>query len=175
MASTIKPKKGRCKLCPPNFPETYITKDGLCQNHYWSENAKKNAEKKKKNGTAKAKAKTAKDLNVFFASQIPEIPSCCENCGSSLKWQKMNNFKSIIAHILPKRKVGGFPSVATHPKNRVFLCLECHTNMDNKGSDFVKNMKCFDLICERFFEFEHLLSEADKQRLPLHFQNLKNV
>ena len=30
-----------------------------------------------------------------------------------------------------------------------------------------------DLICERFFEFEHLLTEADKQRLPLHFQNLK--
>ena len=162
-------------MCPPNFPETYITKDGLCQNHYWSENAKKNAEKKKKNGTAKAKAKTAKDLNVFFASQLPEIPEKCEECSSSLKWQKMNNFKSIIAHILPKRKVGGFPSVATHPKNRMFLCLDCHANMDNKGSDFVKNMKCFDLICERFFEFEHLLSEADKQRLPLHFKNLKNV
>ena len=68
MASTIKPKKGRCKLCPPNFPETYITKDGLCQNHYWSENAKKNAEKKKKNGTAKAKAKSEKPKK-----QLPKI------------------------------------------------------------------------------------------------------
>ena len=34
-------------MCPPNFPETYITKDGLCQNHYWSENKKKNEGKKK--------------------------------------------------------------------------------------------------------------------------------
>ena len=154
-------------MCPPNFPETYITKDGLCQNHYWKENAKKNAEKKKKNGTAKAKAKTAKDLNVFFASQLPEIPSCCENCGSSLKWQKMNNFKSIIAHILPKRKVGGFPSVATHPKNSMFLCSDCHANMDNKGKEWVQQMNCFPLMIERLKEFVHLVKE--KRELPNDF------
>ena len=47
--------------------------------------------------------------------------------------------------------------------------------MDNKGSDFVKNMKCFDLICERFFEFEHLLSEAEKQRLPFYFKDLLKI
>ena len=84
MASTIKPKKGRCKLCPPNFPETYITKDGLCQNHYWSENAKKNAEKKKKNGTAKAKAKTIKEFKP-----IPKIS----------QKRKIENAKYIVLRI----------------------------------------------------------------------------
>ena len=166
----IKAKEGVCGCCKR---KRLIYSRKMCQSCYWSDNKKKNDEKKKNNGKKAEKLKTAKEMNIFFASQLLEVPDFCENCGGSLRWQKMNNFKSIIAHILPKRKVGGFPSVATHPKNRMFLCSDCHANMDNKGSDFVKNMKCFDLICERFFEFEHLLSEADKQRLPLHFQNLK--
>jgi len=139
----------------------------MCQSCYWKDNEKKNTEKKKNNGKAKEKSKTIKDLNVFFASQIPEIPNDCENCGGSLKWQKQNNFKSIIAHILPKRPVGGFPSVATHPKNRMFLCLECHGNMDNKGKEWVQKMNCFDLMIERLKEFVHLIKE--KRELPNDF------
>lgn len=168
----IKAKEGVCVCCER---KRLIYSRKMCQDCYWIDNAKKNNEKKKNNGKKAEKLKTAKEMNLFFASQVPEIPERCEECGKSLKYQKMNNFKSIIAHILAKRKVGGFPSVATHPKNRMFFCLICHTNFDNKGEDFVPTMKSFPLICERFLEFENELSEADKQRLPFYFKDLLNI
>ena len=157
-------KKGVCVDCNC---ERLIYSKKRCQECYWKNNAKENEAKKKKNGKTAEKKKTAKEMNLFFASQIPEIPDCCENCGDSLRWQKQNNFKSIIAHILPKRKVGGFPSVATNPNNRVFLCLICHHNMDDLGKDFVLKMNCFDLIIERLRKFVHLIKE--NKELPNDF------
>ena len=160
----LKSKEGVCVVC--NCKRLIYSKK-MCQSCYWKDNEKKNTEKKKNNGKAKEKSKTIKDLNVFFASQIPEIPNDCENCEGSLKWQKQNRFKSIIAHILPKRKDGGFPSVATHPKNRMFLCSDCHANMDNKGKEWVQQMNCFPLMIERLREFVHLVKE--KRELPNDF------
>ena len=157
-------KKGVCVDCNC---ERLIYSKKRCQDCYWKNNAKENEAKKKKNGKTAEKKKTAKEMNLFFASQIPEIPDCCENCGDSLRWQKQNNFKSIIAHILPKRPVGGFPSVATNPNNRVFLCLICHHNMDDLGKDFVLKMNCFDLIIERLRKFVHLIKE--NKELPNDF------
>lgn len=157
-------KKGVCVDCNC---ERLIYSKKRCQECYWKNNAKENEAKKKKNGKTANKNKTAKEMNLFFASQIPDIPNFCENCGDSLRWQKQNNFKSIIAHILPKRKVGGFPSVATNPNNRVFLCLICHHNMDDLGKDFVLKMNCFDLIIERLRKFVHLIKE--NKELPNDF------
>jgi hypothetical protein len=174
MGSTIKRKEGVC--CVENCKRPIYSKK-MCQEHYWKDNAKKNQEKKKANGTAAKKQKSAKELNIFFASQLLEVPKYCENnCGSSLDRLKNSKMrKAIIAHILPKREIGGFPSVATHPKNKLFLCLECHTDFDNKGADFAPTMDCFDLMCERFMEFKDQLSESDKQRLPFYFKDLLNI
>lgn len=168
----LKSKEGVCVVC--NCKRLIYSKK-KCQSCYWNDNRKKNNEKNKTNGKAKEKSKTIKDLNVFFASQIPEIPNDCENCGGSLKWQKQNRFKSIIAHILPKRPVGGFPLVATHQKNRMFFCSTCHTDFDNKGAEFATTMQSFGLMCERFLEFENELTESDKQRLPYYFKDLLNI
>ena len=165
-------KKGVCVDCNC---ERLIYSKKRCQECYWKNNAKENEAKKKKNGKTAEKKKTAKEMNLFFASQIPDIPNFCEECGESLKWQKQNMFKSIIGHILPKRKVGGFPSVATNPNNRMFFCLSCHQNFDNKGEDFAPTMNCFDLMCERFMMFENQLSESDKQRLPYYFKDLLKI
>ena len=169
----IKRKQGVCDV--ENCSGQIYSKK-KCQFHYWQQNAKDNAEKKKTNGKAAAKQKNLKDLNVFFASQLLEVPEGCENCGDSLEYLKNSKMrKAIIAHILPKRPVGGFPNVSTHPKNKLFLCLDCHTDFDNKGADFATKMNCFDLMCERFMEFENLLSESDKQRLPFYFKDLLNI
>lgn len=168
----IKAKEGVCVCCER---KRLIYSKKMCQSCYWSDNKKKNDEKKKNNGKKAEKLKTAKEMNIFFASQLLEVPDFCENCGGSLRWQKMNNKKSIVAHLIPKREVGGFPKVATHPQNKVFLCLQCHGNMDNKGEDFTPKMNCFELICERFMEFENLLSESDKQRLPYYFKDLLKI
>lgn len=169
----IKRKEGVCNVEGCKRP-VYSRK--MCQSHYWEDNKRKNDEKKKSNGKSAEKLKSAKELNIFFASQLIEVPDDCENCGISLKWLKTSKLrKTIIAHILPKRPVGGFPSVATHPKNKLFLCGDCHTNFDNKGAEFATTMNCFDLMCERFMEFENELSESDKQRLPFYFKDLLNI
>lgn len=168
----IKRKEGVCNVEGCKRP---IYSKKKCQSHYWENNKKENDAKKKANGKTAEKKKTAKEMNLFFASQIPEIPDCCEECGESLKWQKQNMFKSIIAHILPKRPVGGFPSVATNPNNRMFFCLICHGTFDNKGEDYAPTMNCFNLMCERFMMFEDQLSESDKQRLPYYFKDLLKI
>lgn len=168
----VKRKQG---VCDVEGCSGQIYSKKKCQFHYWRQNAKDNAEKKKNNGKTAAKQKTAKDLNLFFASQLLEVPDNCENCGCSLSYLKNSRMrKSIIAHILPKREMGGFPSVATHPQNRLFLCLDCHKNMDEKGKEFVLKMNCFPLLIERLNEFVHLVTE--RRRLPNDFDKfVENV
>lgn len=161
--STIKPKRGQCLDCPPNSPEKYLTA-GRCGFHYKLHRQRVN--KGKKHNVAKVETK--KELNVFFASQILEIPSNCEECGNDLRYLRANkNFaRSLVAHILPKRPVGGFPTVATHPLNRMFYCPDCHTDFDNKGIDFAKQLKSLPLMISRFNQFKDLLSPQDLARVP---------
>ena len=169
--SSIKPKFGACCDCPPDAPHKYLNA-GRCDFHYKMHRFNVNKEKKHNKEKKAFKA----DLSVYFASQILEIPPKCENCKTDISWQRKSHFaRNLVAHILPKRKVGGFPTVATHPKNRVFLCGDCHSDYDNKGADFAPTMACFPLICERFLEFESLLTESDKQRLPFYFKDLLNI
>ena len=81
-------------------------------------------------------------------------------------WIKSKFWRAIIAHILPKREVGGFPSVATHPRNRMFYCPDCHTDFDNKGSDHVSQMKSLPVMRQRYAEFKDCLTIAEQQRVP---------
>lgn len=157
----MKPKKGKCIDCPAGSAETYLTA-GRCSRHYWLHRQKVNSGKKHNQEKKEAK----KQLNVFFASQILEIPPTCENCGTDIRYQKKINARALVAHILPKRKTGGFPSVATHPKNRLFLCFDCHTNLDNKGSEFAEKMPALPLMRERFNGFKNLLTNEELQKVP---------
>ena len=157
-------KIGKCIDCAPDAPaKPLIAK--RCEFHYKTHRNKVNAGKKH-NVEKKA---FKKDLNVYFASQILQIPATCENCGCDIRWQREKHPRMLVAHILPKRKSGGFPSVATHPLNRVFLCPDCHTQMDNKGEDFVKKMKIYPIMIERLKKFAHCITE--KTELPNGFAN----
>ena len=156
----MKAKKGKCVDCPSGTPEKYLIAK-RCEFHYKLHRNKVNAGKK--HNVEKREYK--KELNVFFASQILQIPPCCEECGDDIRYWREKNPRMLVAHILPKRPNGGFPSVATHPLNRVFLCPDCHTNMDLKGKDFVKKMKTYPLMVERLKTFypsikeKHLISK----------------
>lgn len=155
------PKKGICKDCAPGTPPRYLTA-GRCEFHYKKHRATVNAKKPHNKKTQSRKA----ELAVYFASQILEIPTCCENCGADIRYQKQINPRALVAHILPKRPNGGFPTVATHPKNRFFGCFDCHTNYDQKGAAFAATMPALPLIRARFNEFKSLLTEAEMQRVP---------
>ena len=161
--STIKPKRGRCIDCPPSSPEKFLTA-GRCPFHYKLHRNEVN--KNKKHNIAKREKK--QDLNVFFASQILQIPACCEECQNDIRYYRANKNlnRSLVAHILPKREKGGFPSVATHPLNRMFYCPDCHTDFDNKGVDFAMQLKSLPLMISRFKQFKDCLSSQDLARVP---------
>lgn len=160
--SAIKPKKGKCVDCDPSAPERFLT-GGRCAFHYRIYLSTKNRDKK----SNVEKRETAKKLTVFFASQILEAPDYCENdCGTSIRYFKNIRSRVIVAHILPKRKTGGFPTVADNPNNVVFLCPDCHTNYDNGGSDFASKMPALEIMRERFKKFQNLLTVSEFMRVP---------
>ena len=142
MSSTIKTKKGFCIDCKDGKEKPLTAK--RCQTHYWKHREKVNKEKNKDKKAWKAEKR--KELNVFFANQILALPNNCEECNASLKyWKTSKLIKATIAHILPKRE-NGFPSVATHPMNRMFFCPDCHTNFDNGDSKDAEKMKSLPII-----------------------------
>lgn len=163
----MKKKKGICKDCGPGSKEQYLTAY-RCHPHYWAYRRKVNSEKPKNKEKAVLDLMGKKNRDIFFASQLLIAPNHCENCGCSLSFSKSINPRSIIAHIVPKRDKdkGGIPSVALHPLNRWFGCIDCHTNYDSKGADFVKTMKVFPIVKERFAQFAHLIHESEIKNIP---------
>lgn len=157
----IKQKTGGCKDCPKGSgPVPLIA--GRCQFHYWQYRSKVNASKPKN----KAKEVQKQVFGTFFASQMLTMPKYCEESGKLLPTSPAWLKKACVAHILPKRADHGFPSVAIHPLNRIFLHPDIHTNMDNSGFEYMKNMKALPIIKERIKAFYHLLTEKEKNKVP---------
>lgn len=160
-SDSMKTKKGICLGCKK---EKFIYSKKMCSDCYWRDNKKKNAEKNKEKNAWKDEKK--KELNVFFASQLLEVPRCCEESGADLTyWKNSKLWKAIIAHILAKRE-NAFPRFALHPKNRMFYCPDCHTDFDNGDSNHAKQMKSLPLMRERFNEFKPLLTQSELARVP---------
>lgn len=123
------------------------------------------AGKPKHQKVKKEKMEVKQGLNVFFASQALQFPSNCENCNHPLNPYTSFDKRKMIAHILPKTGNGGFPSVAIHPQNRMFLCCMegnwCHEKWDQgDASDRIK-MPVYSLAIERFEAFKSLLSTKE--------------
>jgi len=156
----MKAKTGNCKDCAK---DTYLTA-GRCERCYWQHRRQENAHKA---GNMR-KQQQRMEHKVYFASQLLKMPTTCEECGAPLpgpsapSWMK----KAVIAHILPKRPDHGFPSVATHPVNKVFLCIDDHTNMDNLGDRFILKMKSLPVLKERVKQLLPLLTPDELRRVP---------
>jgi hypothetical protein len=94
--------------------------------------------------------KLREGYSEFFMKHVASINNgrcCCAECGTRLK-----GHVSEIAHILPK---GAFPSVATNDDNVIYLCgmyseRQCHTNFDNRGLDYIRNMNIFPHAAKQF-------------------------
>jgi len=157
--SSIKPKTGNCKKENCSYHGYLIS--GFCQYHYKEHRHKINSSKKQNI----EKKEVKKELSIFFANQLKDNPEFCEECGVSLRANKAINPRSVIAHILPKRK-SCFPSVATNPDNRLFLCVNCHADYDNKGWEYVETMEVFELAKERLALFVDKLTHYEREKLP---------
>jgi len=160
----IKPKTGCCKDCPKGSgPVPLIA--GRCNVHYWRHRNEENAKKPRN----KAKSVQKQVFGTYFASQMLEMPTHCEESGVKLPTSPAWLKKACVAHILPKRADYGFPSVAIHPLNRIFLHPDIHTNMDNLGAEYIKKMKSLPIMKERVAQLLPLLTEQERNRVPEYF------
>lgn len=135
-----------------------------CRSCYWKYRSKVKKESPGERLKIAKKKDGKKDLDKFFEIQIKKIPTYCEECGTNLTGWKHVRPKALIAHILPKRS-NMFPEVATHPNNRMFFCPDCHTDFDNKGSEFISGMKSLPKIKTRLKTFIGNISEANQERI----------
>lgn len=124
----------------------------------------KQSEKKKKQIK---EHKTEKDsLSLFFAKMASIAPKNCMECGCSLKPSMLINPRSIICHILPKRH---FKSIAKNEKCIVFLCIDCHSRMDNFSP---AGMKILPILVERVKMLLDEIKHEELKHLP-EFLNIK--
>jgi hypothetical protein len=121
----------------------------------------------KKPEPIKRQEKAAK--GVYFASKIKGAPTTCENCGADLGPTKAINAAAIVCHILPKSEKNGCPSVALHPDNMWYGCIQCHTDYDNKGANHVIHMHIFNTLKERVAQFYNEIDPKERRRVPEYF------
>lgn len=163
--SSIKPKKGKCVDCGPDSPDQYLTSK-RCRNHYWQHRRSVNSSKPKKANSYDGR----KELDKWFADQIAIMPKYCEECGEYLNPYAPWGAKSYIAHILAKRN---FKSVMAHPLNRMFLCIQCHTNLDNWPAEKIVKMIVYPLLLQRYVQFLHQLHIDELIYLPKHLEGIE--
>jgi len=148
---------GKCPKCPATTRSGLLI-GGECAFHYGGggESERNVAPAVEKAKLLAAKTKT---LKVWFDEQIRLCPQNCENCKQPIRLPADLTKRAAIAHIIPKRLI---KSVATHELNRVFLCLNCHQNFDNKGNDHASSMPVAIIAKQRFKEFRHLIIAPDE-------------
>lgn len=152
-------KVGKCKDCP--YQGKLIA--GRCQGCYWKHRAAVKAANKK-DRIADSFNLDPGALKSWFDKQIQQAPKYCEECGAPLAASLRFIPTAIVAHIFPKRKEYGYPGVATHDQNRMFFCIDCHTNFDNKGKSFIINMQSFDTIKMRAIRVYNDMSPEEQSR-----------
>lgn len=105
------------------------------------------------------------NLNVFYIEALNELPDECQECGEPLDCQTPWQARCATAHILPKSLKQGFPTIACHPANKMFLGKKncsCHTKYDDRDGAFRSTMKVYPAIVLPAFEILKLeLSERD--------------
>lgn len=142
--------RGYCKACDPGKPKREGFDSGLTPIIMGGQSTGK---------TFMLEEKIA--LNVFFAEQALLVPKLCENCKQELRAYDLSKKRFVTAHILPKAT---FPSVATHPLNRMFLGVSlfsecsCHGSWDNGNAQDRQKMYCFVIALTRIQDFIYNLT-----------------
>jgi hypothetical protein len=88
----------------------------------------------------------------------------CWECGVHIP---ATYFRAATAHVLPKRKEYGFPSVSVHPKNYLILGAGCgcHDRYDRSWEDASK-MKIWGEAVKRFKEIYPFIKESEHKNIP---------
>lgn len=149
---------GQCPLCPKNSPTVRLY-GGHCSYHF---NHPQDDQSKTKLMSDVKDQHEKRELKKFFDSMVKIMPLHCENCGKRIIFTAAGK-KAHVCHIVPKRH---FKSVQTHPENRWFGCIDCHTDYDNKGWSFAVTMEVWPVCVERFRRFMSLIKDTELKYLP---------
>ena len=172
----MKPKLYPCKECGKLVP---IRSKGLCpacrqkqrlkngeiKTVYY--NIKPISEKRKKQ-----KVEERGCLKPFFEMHISLLQ---KNPYSSFSGKRINEPNvSNIAHILPKRKNGGFHSIQCHFDNALYLTLQEHTTFDKlldernyEKLEQIFGKFWFDTVVPKIKKLLSIATEQNKMRLSL--------
>lgn len=104
------------------------------------------------------------DLNVFYAEALNELPDNCQECNAPLGCLSAWDARCCTAHILEKNIEHGFPTIACHPANKLFLGKKnccCHDRYDKKGAEFRSKMKVYPVVLAAFEILKEDLSDHD--------------
>lgn len=115
------------------------------------------------------KKKVGKDsaLVLWYENKIAQCQWICLECGKSCYTTDRNFQFAAQAHVLPKSKQSGFPSVATHDLNH--LCLGpscgCHGKYDSSWQN-ASQMKIWPVAMQIIIVLAPLLPQSEYRRLP---------
>lgn len=170
----------------PNFSKDKVTGKGYCKSHqhlkstFDSRSITQRAIDKHNNVNTKVRSlidteenklvknKAAEDfakLQKFFAeaAKVISLKPYCMECGKVIS---QPFYRAATAHILPKRKEYGFPSIACHPDNFLILGASCgcHSRYDRSWEDAAK-MKVFPLAIEKFKILYPLIAKSERKNI----------
>lgn len=158
------------KICSVNNCKYPVYAKKMCNNHYWQDLNKKNAEKNKNKSAKIYKSKVKEKRNKltgetqkeFLFKVLEYCPNNCQCCGEKIKYKSISN----CAHILEKSRESFF-MISNNSKNIVYLCDYCHNGFDNKGQYFFnkQNESFKELIKDRVKYLSNFLTEAQKTKI----------
>lgn len=166
---------GQCPHCAKNARPVRLYGVGVCLHHFHNlptegENGK--LSKEEVADIVAGQPPTKLQLREWFKERIMERPKFCEEpgCGEHLPTVVSWMVKATVAHVVPKRL---HPSVAIHPRNRIFLCKHHHDDYDSSWAK-ARTLGCWRLAVERFREFMHLIPDKELRFLPPALRELTN-
>lgn len=161
-------KKGICPLCAERgYDRLQPLITGLCKTHYWQGRVEISKKKKASRPVYQPAEGCLQSLPAWFDFQIARSNWVCENCGGAIPSFNALARSSAQAHILPKAL---FPSVKTHPDNRLLLGAVysncgCHAAYDASW-ERASRMPVIKIALQRFDRFGHLLTVREIEKLP---------
>lgn len=150
---------GPCPKCPKGTASQRLYGTGVCKYHLDNPGLDNSKEKiiRIKHATEEI------NLAQWYKLQIVERPEYCEEPGCNKRLiARVDMLHFFVCHIVPKNT---FPSVATHPLNRWFGCIDHHNKYDRSWDDAQK-MGVWDVCIERFQQFMQAIVVGEHRHLP---------
>jgi len=105
-------------------------------------------------------------IELFFHAAAIELANkpYCENCGAFIH---LAYYRAATAHVMPKKKEFGFPSIAANPINRIFLGAGCGCHqMYDSSWDNARRMSIWSKVVGIFKELYPYIAVEELKNIP---------